>query len=390
MHRLPRFFFLTIVIALLALSCGTETGKQDIMIGEQASFYSEQLGQRINLLVSLPENYDLSEQRYPVLYALHTNFWHNAGTVRHLGGIITPGMIYVQLETYNSGDFLPSAIESRPGSGGADSLIKFFEKELIPFVNSEYRTQPFTLIHSGSWGGVFAVHALLSRPDLFNGAIASTPWVIYDGDGRFMRDNVPQLLADNDYEHNFLYIALGNDPDPGLRDGIEYISETVSAAGKAGLRHEYRYWDFEDHFSIGHKAVHDGLRWIFRDWQRFPDDIAAGSVAGMRQYSSGLTDTYGYDIGINPRALYRVGMGHIRDERYAQAIAAFKYGISLDSGWPVLYSGLGRAYEAAGDPDSALVYFRQAYDRASEISFPDLARFQDRITRLEHQLDAQR
>jgi len=56
----------------------------------------------------------------------------------------------------------------------------------------------------------------------------------------------------------------------------------------------------------------------------------------------------------------------------------------------VLYSGLGRAYEAAGDADTALVYFRQAYATAIEASFTDLARFQDHITRLERQLDAQR
>ncbi len=55
-------------------------------------------------------------------------------------------------------------------------------------MNSKYRTQPFTIIHSASWGGIFAVYALLSRPDLFNAAIAATPWVIYDGDGRYMRD----------------------------------------------------------------------------------------------------------------------------------------------------------------------------------------------------------
>ena len=47
--------------------------------------------------------------------------------------------------------------------------------ELIPKIEGQYRTQPFRIFAGHSLGGLFAVHTMLTRPDLFNAYIAVSP-----------------------------------------------------------------------------------------------------------------------------------------------------------------------------------------------------------------------
>ena len=49
------------------------------------------------------------------------------------------------------------------------------EAEVLPFVESRYRTAPSRLLAGHSLGGLFTTYALVNRPDLFNGYIALSP-----------------------------------------------------------------------------------------------------------------------------------------------------------------------------------------------------------------------
>jgi predicted alpha/beta superfamily hydrolase len=66
-----------------------------------------------------------------------------------------------------------------PTSGGADRFLDFIQTELIPEIEKRYRTAPYRIFAGRSLGGLLAIHALFTRPDLFNAYIAvspSSPW----------------------------------------------------------------------------------------------------------------------------------------------------------------------------------------------------------------------
>ena len=67
-----------------------------------------------------------------------------------------------------------------PTSGGADKFLKFIETELIPEIEKRYRTQPYRILAGHSLGGLFAIHAMLSRPDVFQSYIAVSPALHWD------------------------------------------------------------------------------------------------------------------------------------------------------------------------------------------------------------------
>ena len=336
--------------------------------------------QRISVV--LPEGYRGGKERYPVVFATHSRFLHLAGTLADLSGNQIPPAILVYLETYSSDDLIPAAVSSRPGSGGADRLASFFAEELIPFIDARFRTRPFRVFHSGSWGGVFCVYTLLSRPEVFQGCIAATPWVIYDQDAPRFVSMMEPLLQGGAFRHNFLFLVLGNDPDPGLREGVEALAEAVDRVHPEGLDFEYRYWPEEDHYSVGHKAFFDGLRWMFRDWTTIPDSVLEDGPASVEAYRAATEERFGYPIGVSWTGTYSRGFELLDAGDTSGAQEMFRVCEALAPAVPACPMGLGRVLERGGDLEGARSAYRRALELAVDGEHPDLAPYQDALARV--------
>ncbi len=72
-----------------------------------------------------------------------------------------------------------------------------------------------------------------------------------------------------------------------------------------------------------------------------------------------------------------LGWGHIDDNKWEEALAAFQKGLALRPGYPGLHIGLGTVYEKIGRSDEALAAFRQA----SALQ-PDLAEAHENLARI--------
>ncbi len=67
------------------------------------------------------------------------------------------------------------------GSGGAPDFLRFISDELIPLIDSEYRTITTDRgLYGFSLGGLFVLNAMLDRPGLFQRYIAGSPFVGWD------------------------------------------------------------------------------------------------------------------------------------------------------------------------------------------------------------------
>jgi predicted alpha/beta superfamily hydrolase len=382
-----------IVLVLTLLVSPTQTSSavqgEDIVVGQSITLRSRIYEKEIRLFITLPEDYGETEERYPVLYTVQAYFLHTAGTVEQLSRGQIPKMIYVHVDTYDAGDFLPTEIEGRTPSGGADRFIDFFKQELIPLIDSRYRTQPFRILQSSSWGGVFCLYTMLTQPDVFNSYIAATPWLIYDGDDKYLLSHAEGFLKDRSYDRRFLFMALGNDRDPGLREGFDAVSEVFRNYAGDGLRFTSFHWEAEDHWSTQHKAIYEGLKWTFADWRDIPDGALEAGPNAIRAYRKKVARLYGYDIGIATATLGMYGMRRMREGKTDQGIAMLELRAEWSPDQPWAFEQLGRAYEAADRLMAAKSSFDTAYLLAKEQSVPDLARFLNHVKRIERSLSAQ-
>jgi predicted alpha/beta superfamily hydrolase len=51
--------------------------------------------------------------------------------------------------------------------GAADKFLSFIEKELIPFVEGNYRVSSYKALSGNSRGGLFVLYSLMEKPGLF-------------------------------------------------------------------------------------------------------------------------------------------------------------------------------------------------------------------------------
>ena len=130
------------------------------------------LGETRTVHVSLPANYRIARQRYPVVYLLDGQvrafFELTVATTGYnlLGdqhGFAMPPQIVVGIEQRDRGIDL---------SRNAALFSRFLTEELIPYVERSFRTVPFRSLVGHSLGGRFALEELCRAPDTFAAIIA--------------------------------------------------------------------------------------------------------------------------------------------------------------------------------------------------------------------------
>jgi predicted alpha/beta superfamily hydrolase len=158
---------------------------EPVTIGHRYPIESKLLKETRSYLVHKPVGYDFSEQRYPVVILLdaETNFQHVSATLDQLVSVgrALP-MIVVGIEnTDRQRDFTPPITTDNPdykregAVGGASQFLAFIADELIPHLDRTYRTRPTRILIGHSYGGLFAVHALFNRPEVFKAYIVISP-----------------------------------------------------------------------------------------------------------------------------------------------------------------------------------------------------------------------
>ena len=147
----------------------------------QEGFYKSQiLERRQHYFIYLPPCYDsASDTRYPVVYLLHgvpmdDHHWLDEGIVEMADKLIGTGELPPFLIVMPRGD---SSIYTN-SSGGDSSFEGVFVNDLIPFIDSTYRTladAEHRSIGGISRGGVWALEIAFTHPDLFNSVGGHSP-----------------------------------------------------------------------------------------------------------------------------------------------------------------------------------------------------------------------
>lgn len=136
---------------------------------------SRVLGETKVVHVSVPRDYAIAKQRYPVVVLLD-------GQVRAFYDLTVAAADY-DLTGEQFAVAMPRqivvAVEhgSRAADLGnnADAFLRFLTTELLPKIDQEYRTLPFRTLIGHSRGGWFALRAMCREPKAFPAVIAVSP-----------------------------------------------------------------------------------------------------------------------------------------------------------------------------------------------------------------------
>ena len=287
---------ITILIALFCFSLYVSA--QDGYTVKKDSIQSEVLNQNRKISIFLPEGYDAKDAKFPVLYVLDADGrdQHTVPTARFLfvNGKMPKAIIVGVFNIDRNHDFLPDSSKATPTGGGADNFVQFFKKELIPYINKNFRTEPFNVLIGHSFGGVFVMHALLSDPDLFDAYIAIDPSFWYKNLMQVKNAKNEFLKTKNWNKSIFISGREGG----GMKDmGITPMELLLKSSAPSGLKWKIVAYPNEDHGSVPFKSVYDGLRYIFDSGGNFSVYPMAGILP------KGVT-TYAIIQNLNPNLRY--------------------------------------------------------------------------------------
>lgn len=357
--------------------------RQDVPVPLQLE--SKVLTETRTILVRTPASYAGGKRAYPVLYMTDGDrqIGHTAAVVDFLAreGRMPEVIIVGISNTDRTRDLTPTKLETMgangqqfptPTSGGGDRFLDFIATEVIPYVEKNYRTQPYRVFAGHSFGGLFAMHAFLTRPSLFNGVIAVSPTLTWDD--RYVYRRAQEWVKKASEKPVTLVVSVGNEGQELDRE-FDALKALLQKSGPKSLELEFVRYPDEDHGSVVMPTHYAGLRKVFAPF-RFvlgpPTDDPKTLYARARDHYAKASARIGFTLPIPEQTTNAIGYRLLQAGHVQEAIEVFRANAEA---WPEsanVYDSLGEAQERAGALDQALTSYRRAAAIGKTTNDPNL------------------
>ena len=262
---------------------------------ESLHMKSDLLNAEVKYSIYLPDGYDYSERRYPVVYLLNgytgneTNWIQSGGMQRIVDHEIEQGKILEMIIVMPDGD--DRLYMNR--TDGTYPYEDMFVKELLPFIESKYRVRKgkqYTGISGLSMGGAGSLKLALKYDQHF-GACAAFSAAIFTEEGvtasdqefmnRYISKAMPDMVAakgkkrmNKSYaEYDVLHLVKTKDPEllSSVKIYFDCGDDDFLTLGNAELHkelidrkipHEYRVRDGGHTWEFWRESLPVGLKFI--------------------------------------------------------------------------------------------------------------------------------
>ncbi len=277
----------------IGIACGgcasiADTSNYAVPNTQVSTFTTKDKSRTYELRIGLPRNYDSRSERFPVIYLLDADFsfplaqtelthFTDRGQLKEaiIVGIAYPGAsadlkLYQRTRTI---DYTPVyspdggyTAEDQKYSGGGPKFLSVLSDEILPYVDTHYRTDPAArMIVGHSFGGLFATYAMLNRPGLFRDYLIVSPNYVYDN--REMFAEAKAYVAKHSTLPAHVFYAVGayeNHPKGDkMVDDLREMDMLLTNAHLQGYTSQLHVFDDETHNSVFPAALTRGLRVLY-------------------------------------------------------------------------------------------------------------------------------
>lgn len=346
----------------------------DFSIGTIDTIHSNILNEAREYTISLPTSYEGDDfyvkKSYPILILLDgQRLFHLAsGMIQNMssGGIEQiPEMIVVAVSnTHRNRDFLPPATNNDSIIDTSQKFRQFIETELIPHLESQYRSNSCKILAGHSFGGLFAVNSFLAASS-FNAYLAIDPslWWGEEQSNQAAKTFLQQPLK----KTVSIYISQANNPfHQGIEANrmgraIQSFKRTLEASSDKNLHYHVDFFEQEDHFSVPLLSLYQGLQYLFEGY-KFPlAQIQTQSAEDIRAHYEKLSHRFGGAVLTPGKLLHQVAWFLIsNEEELDKGIELLELVKGYYPASYIPYHSLGEAYELQENSKLALEHFKMA------------------------------
>lgn len=235
--------------------------------------------------VALPAGYAESSEVYPVLYVLDASnqFAMVVQTYRLLRAfneippLLLVGIAHEKNFTHDRArDFTPTVLSQEeirerygavmarytPNSGQAPRFLEFFERDIIPFVEDNYRADSSDRgIFGHSYGGLFVAYALFNAPDLFRRYLIASSASWWDDDVVLMDEaKLAEDRADLDAK---VLATVGGDEGELIVGAWARLRTRLSSRDYPEFQFKALMFPGETHVSVPPRTYSTALRFLY-------------------------------------------------------------------------------------------------------------------------------
>lgn len=250
------------------------------------------LGREYEVFISLPQNYEKSNKRYPALFVTDANYGFPviraiADRVSRLGvgleDFILVGLSYAKGEdgtasrnrdytfhrsdTKNNRDLAQGAV----GYGQANAYLDFLVRDVFPMLEAKYRIDPNRRIYVGhSYGSLLGLEALFNQPKLFSHYILGSPslWYdkpqVFDMERRYAAQHGDLPVKIQFFIGSYEAVKAGNSRYNKSNDMVADLDQFVTQMRShhyKGLELKSTVLNDEDHATVFPALITRGLMW---------------------------------------------------------------------------------------------------------------------------------
>ena len=340
-----------------------------IPIEEKITIESKVLKENKVINISLPEGYSTNQKKYPVIYMTDGSLLR----LRLIRGVVSflssedikkiPDAILVGITHSNRIKELtpndPKQIDFEgkafdwPNCGGADQLLNFVKEEVIPVIESKYRTNLSRIFVGWSVGGLFGLYSMLKDPDLFNAQIAIEPSYWWKT-GAYVDSLISKLKKNPSYK-NVLFLSLLK-----IHIGPPFSQLNDFMEKRSGKEFVYNFWELpseEDHQTSILPGLYKGLTKIFEEYY-INNDLS------LEEFKKKISQPILGAIYVSESKINDFGYYKLQSNKYDEAIEIFKYNVTLYPNSENVYDSLAEACMTAGKKELAI----ENYNKVLEIN----------------------
>jgi predicted alpha/beta superfamily hydrolase len=284
---MPAFINCTKYCVIFFLLLSLQSKAQSIALfnhtsNEVITIPSKVLHQERQIYIHVPKQDSANPNKtFPVLYLLdgENHFQILSAYIDYLShwGVIPPIMVVGIISNDRRKDLTPTrSIIGYDGkvdstyntSGGNEDFFQFMQVELLPYIEKNYKVEPYKIFAGHSFGGISTINCMLTYPGMFNAYIAISPSLWWDH--KYILKLVENKLTKSVNLSKKFFYSVGNEginePNSFHTDVLKLDSLIVNNTPK-GFSYKYKCYPEESHMSEPIVAYYDALRFIYQDWK---------------------------------------------------------------------------------------------------------------------------
>jgi predicted alpha/beta superfamily hydrolase len=293
---------------------------------EVGKIVSARLGETREYWVSLPDAYRDGTTRYPVVYMMDGELNFSSATIgglrlaAQLGDV--PDFIVVGIPNTDRGrDVFPEVVTYGDGSkdgGRANEYLEFIREELIPRVETTYRTSGYRVLFGTSNTGFTTVYALFRSPSIANAFVASSATLSVPS----FREKRESLVKEFRGGKRRLSLVMGERDLPTVISQNGALKELIDTAAPAGLSCRLAVVRGAEHVPVDSLAA--GLRDVFDGW-RTTVPLTEETFFELRAHAEGRLAKFGVAGDLPEGALRDLADSLLAEKKTAKAAEVLEY-----------------------------------------------------------------